>query len=124
LTFGWLPLVAGLTPSAILIAGVVQQQGYSAHRVDPTVQNEIFWVAVVIALAFSGFVAWFFYWGAKSILRARKRSAMIFLTIVAAMHLGWVYLFGLHLAPINWFSVVTCCIATVLVFIRRKRLFT
>jgi hypothetical protein len=53
LTFGWLPLVAGLTPSALVVAGVVlEQKGYSAHQIDPTVQIEIFSAAIVIALVF------------------------------------------------------------------------
>jgi len=123
LNFGYLVLAAVITPFVLVIGGILLEQLEIVPRVDPANQNIILWAAIVACLILIATLGYFFCWGAKSILRGRAISAVVFLTVLVALHVFWVMLFGFRVMPINWFGAAIGCLSIVLVKVRWKSLF-
>jgi hypothetical protein len=68
-------------------------------------------------------VVWFFYWGVRSVAKGAITPTIIFLILLALLHLGWAWRFGVALEPINWFSAGIAAISIIIVAVRWKSLF-
>jgi hypothetical protein len=123
LNFGGVLLLSIVIAFGIFIAGVLASQFGVVPSSNPLPGHTAFVVVVVLAVALlisATLVCYAFWWGVRSILRRRIISSSFFLLGLLVLHVAWARLFGVHIAPINWFSAAIAASCIALLVIRRN----